>query len=507
MALGALTLSVTSGIQGRPFAAAINGLTTGRVEVLGDGSPGFSTVNGRIMSSGLPYPVSTVVLREYEPGVGAGFRDSRIDITGTTRAALAAQAAASVAPGRTLASFRVAGTRQADGSISYALITVDDLGATQSFPAGYSGPTIFNLKASNTTKTRAGMAAAAAGTRNAMFGVWGPSTAAGQTTGGSTSQAVNAWPMQLANLLQAAGVNAGANGFFGDKGNWGGAQGIASVLAGDARLSITGGVSIGGTQAFGGNAFLFAGVAGRLSFTPQNPVTKFEVAWRDNASARSFNATIDSGTATLISTTGVAALRRTVLSAGALSSHTANFDWVSGNVTIIGSHAYNDANGRKEISILNGGISGALSARFNDETDAVVGLTATLAAYQFDTAFYDDAQINDWRNGVAVATSKANATVWVQKVKAANTDPILVTPLWDNGTAGLSAQQDAYAAMLFEVATEQDIPLIDIRTAWGSFAIANAKGWYSDSVHPSAAGYAAKAAMMQAALGAIQAAS
>lgn len=141
MALGALTLSVTSGVQGRPFQATINGLTTGQVEVLGDGSPGFSTVNGKVMSHGLPYPVSTVVLREYEPGVGAGFRDSRIDIVAATRDSLMAQAIATLGAGRKLQRYRVAGTRQADGSIVYSLIVEDDLGATVGLTPGGNTPT------------------------------------------------------------------------------------------------------------------------------------------------------------------------------------------------------------------------------------------------------------------------------------------------------------------------------------------------------------------------------
>lgn len=136
MALGALTLSTTQGVQGRPFGAVINGLTTGKVEVLGDGSPGFSTVNGRVSNSSLPYPVSTVVLREYEPGVGQGYRDSRIDITAATRTELAAQALASIGAGRVLRGFRVAGERQPDGSISYSLKVEDDLGATASVTIG-----------------------------------------------------------------------------------------------------------------------------------------------------------------------------------------------------------------------------------------------------------------------------------------------------------------------------------------------------------------------------------
>ena len=99
MALNALTLSVTSGVQGRRFQAKINGLTTGKVEVLNDGSPGFSTVNGNVMSHGLPYATSTVVLREYEPGVGQGYRDTRIDITAATAGQIYNQALSMIGAG------------------------------------------------------------------------------------------------------------------------------------------------------------------------------------------------------------------------------------------------------------------------------------------------------------------------------------------------------------------------------------------------------------------------
>ena len=133
MPLNALSLSVTQGVQGRPFQATINGLTTGRVEVLADGSPGFSTVNGKVMAQALPYPVSTVVLREYEPGVGQGYRDSRIDILSATRASLLAQAQASLASGRSLVRFQAVSERQPDGSTSYTLIVQDDLGASRKY--------------------------------------------------------------------------------------------------------------------------------------------------------------------------------------------------------------------------------------------------------------------------------------------------------------------------------------------------------------------------------------
>lgn len=141
MALNALTLSTTQGVQGRPFQAAISGLTTGKVEVLGDASPGFSVVNGNLMSQGLPYPVSTVALREYEPGVGVGYRDTRIEIVAASQASLMAQALAAIGVGRKLARYRVAGTRQPDGSIAYSVVVEDDLGATAVQPAGSVTPT------------------------------------------------------------------------------------------------------------------------------------------------------------------------------------------------------------------------------------------------------------------------------------------------------------------------------------------------------------------------------
>jgi GH35 family endo-1,4-beta-xylanase len=130
MALSTLSLSVTSGVQGRPFQAKINGLTTGKVEVLVDGAPGFSTVNGNVLSSALPYPVSTVVLREYEPGVGVGYRDTRIEVTAATEFELAQQARA--VAGASYVSSRAVGTKQADGSTIWSLAVTSSDGGTTS---------------------------------------------------------------------------------------------------------------------------------------------------------------------------------------------------------------------------------------------------------------------------------------------------------------------------------------------------------------------------------------
>jgi hypothetical protein len=140
MALGALSLSTTQGVQGRPFQAKINGLTTGDVRVLVDGAPGFSTVNGNIYHDALPYAPSTVVLREYEPGGAPSFRDTRIEITAATQAELAAQAAGLISGGRSLARWRL-GSALSSGSLVWSVFAEDDYGSTASASAGGGTPT------------------------------------------------------------------------------------------------------------------------------------------------------------------------------------------------------------------------------------------------------------------------------------------------------------------------------------------------------------------------------
>jgi hypothetical protein len=139
MALGTLTLSTTSGVQGRSFAAKVSGLTTGKVEVVGsDGSPGFSISNGIVYSNGLPYTVSTVVLREYDPGAATSVKETRIDIQAATPSQIAAQAASMVTAPRVVVAVRVAPVMQPDGSTSYFIYVTDDLGATLTAPCSSS---------------------------------------------------------------------------------------------------------------------------------------------------------------------------------------------------------------------------------------------------------------------------------------------------------------------------------------------------------------------------------
>ncbi|GAA4216934.1 hypothetical protein GCM10022253_14350 [Sphingomonas endophytica] len=76
----------------------------------------------------------------------------------------------------------------------------------------------------------------------------------------------------------------------------------------------------------------------------------------------------------------------------------------------------------------------------------------------------------------------------------------MTTPLWDGGVTGFTASQNDYAAATIATALAADVPVLDVRAAWRSFAVANGLGWYSDTVHPTFLGYATKASLVSEAV-------
>jgi lysophospholipase L1-like esterase len=350
----------------------------------------------------------------------------------------------------------------------------------------YAPSAFYNLKPSNTLKLRAAMASASA---NCNVLCIGPSTTAGESTGQGTTQAVNSWVAQLADRLSARGIPAGANNRFGCMSSlW------SYLIAADGRVSATGGVSQGGTVTAGGNSINIP-VGGTFSFTPQKPVDTFIVTTYATAASRSFRLTAGTGTPVAVSQAVAGVITNTTVTADALGTKTLLLDnVVGGTVVIVGVRAFD--NSRREISLLNWGVSGARADQLIENTDTIAGRLAMITAFAAPGAILDDLAINDWRQGIAVATTQASITTLANRVISAGGNPILTTPLFDGGTAGTTAQQDLYAAMTFDVADTLDLPVIDVRSSWVSYAAANGLSLYSDTVHPLAKGYAMKAALM-----------
>lgn len=359
---------------------------------------------------------------------------------------------------------------------------------------GYSGaPYTYNI---NSTNTAAFRAVVAANTRNTLIAAVGDSTTAGFSTGFTTTQALTSWPVQLSNLFNTQGTTSGANNRYGAASStW------TFLLTFDGRVTGTGAWTQGATLAVGGNAFA-ATSAGSMTFTPQANVSKFDIYWRDGASGRNFDISIDGGAATHVLSSGTTQIAKTSVTAGGVGAHSVTLTWVLGAVTVLGINSY-DAT-RNELSSLNWGINGATSTNLIDNTDTIAGRFAEMAnsLMKPDLAIVEAGIVNDWRNSISVAQSKANVTSLVRQLLAGGSNVILLTPPFDNGSAGFTANQNAYVNELYQVAAEQGVGLIDIRLRWSSYANAVANGWQTnaDTVHPTPAGYADEARVINAAI-------
>jgi hypothetical protein len=133
MALNALTLSVSNGIQGKSFKSAVSGMTPGNlVEVMPRGAPGFGYSNGFLTNPSLSYDANLVILRERNEVTGEN-RTTQLIITAISPYALQTQAGTIDATYRT---YRTGAVKQGDGSEIWYLFVEGQTGATLSAAAG-----------------------------------------------------------------------------------------------------------------------------------------------------------------------------------------------------------------------------------------------------------------------------------------------------------------------------------------------------------------------------------
>lgn len=370
---------------------------------------------------------------------------------------------------------------------------------------GITVPFTSGITAANTSNFRTTYRA---GSRNVRAAFIFNSTGRGQSLGVGTSQAVNAFPMQLSTVLNSMGVNAGANNVWCDGGSWGLGQTIANFLTGDGRCSITGAWTLSGSNSPGGNAFACA-AAGSMTFTPQANFDTMEVFWRDGASGRNFTAQISTDTAVAVNSSGATQLAKTSpiqKTGGVVGSYPITLTWVAGSITPLAISAYDST--RKEITVWNWGICGGTSAAMINNTDTAVGRLTCISnsLTKPDIAFVEGGVINDWRTSVASSTTYTNLTTLVQALKTAGSDVVICIPVFDNGSAGLTASQQTYVNVMYQVASENGCGVIDIRQKWQSYANAVSNGWQtnSDSVHPTTLGYTDMANVMASVILAIK---
>ncbi len=359
-----------------------------------------------------------------------------------------------------------------------------------------SGGAFFNINSATSANFRAAYIAQAA---NVPVAFMGDSTMRGvdETAVPYNAQYPNAGPMKLAALLNAAGINAGANNWYGLSGTT-----FNDYIIRDSRVAASGLATTGSQQCQGGANVFFNAGASTFSFTPQFNTTKADIYWRDGGAGNTFSWAVDGGAATNLTTTGVAQFVKTTISLGAAAIHTILLSQVLGSPQIYGIDCYDDTAGRKEITLRQWGTSGATSGIIISNVGTPgAGRLQQLSNYPPKLVISECGLVNDWRLSTAVATSKANMLTLINAVKAVGSDFWFLTPPYDGSALGLVANQDAYVQAMYELAVSSNVGLLDIRKLWLSAANELATGLTGDSVHPTIAlGYPSQAQLIYSAI-------
>lgn len=335
-----------------------------------------------------------------------------------------------------------------------------------------------------------------AGLNDVVIGVDGDSTARGTATGGDATQHANGWPNRLKGHIIRAGEKSNSENIFGAGGSFSLAQVEGTY---DNRLSHTGSgwATTTSNQPAGGYAFRGTGT-GVLSFAPRTAFDTIKIYYQRSASINGVvDIGVDGGAAIQsLNTNGSSSVQVLTLTT-TLGTHVIDLAWVSGTVNINGIEAYDST--AKQIRVLNRGRHGSSTVDWVSGSGATFGPIDSFGAYAIDLPIVCIG-INDWRASTGVSTYKSRMQTLISAYVAAGRPPMLLSPVWDNDATGDSPNQNDYVTAMKELAAENGLAMIDIRRKWQSWAIGNAQGKYSDSVHPLPLGYEDEAATIYRAL-------
>jgi hypothetical protein len=366
--------------------------------------------------------------------------------------------------------------------------------------AGRAGlPGWINLTPATTSRILAGYQAMQAGTRNMVPALTGSSVDRGvdETASPYNSQYPLSLAEQLAIIFRADGIASGANNWYGISGN-----NFADYMSRDSRCAATGSATSGVTSVpcQGGSELEFPTAAGTFSFTPQQNTNTADIYYQDSTAGRAFTWAVDGGSTTTITTTGANTIVKLTIALGSVGAHTIQLAWSAGFVRIYGIDCYD--NTRKEITIRQWATSGGTVSGMIDNTGTPSsGRLRQLALFPPDVVMGDIGVVNSWRAvGVSVATVKTQAETYIDAIKAANADFIFVVPPFDSGSAGNTANQQAYIDAIIASCVSKGCGVFNLRSAagWTSKAASDAAGYTvaSDAVHKTIAGQASTAALM-----------
>lgn len=336
------------------------------------------------------------------------------------------------------------------------------------------------------------------GTGQAIVALIGDSTTVGAGAGtgakGADGARAGAASARLVQLLNGVGVPASDDSFFGEH--------LLQAFNGvnfatyETRFAPAGGASYytdGSFQSLGGIPWRLNAAGHEVRFTPTNQVDSAKIIYF-NRLGGSFDVTFAGG-ASLGITTGSGAL--------SVGSVTKNFTkgsgqlaikWSAGNNAIAGALLYDSTTPR--VNVVNLGCYGdklTTAMGYAKNTNEWRG-GAALAALAPDLTIVDmtiNSIQQDGTQGVA-AYRDALAKV-AEDVIAAGSDLMFALPNPINTTFQTDGTALAYYGAIFDVADAYGARVVDVFGRLGDWTKANNAGLFFDALHPSKAGYAAKA--------------
>jgi lysophospholipase L1-like esterase len=349
----------------------------------------------------------------------------------------------------------------------------------------------FNLTDSTTVNMRAARDAVIAGTGVMKIACIGDSTEAGtwaNSTDQWTDNRVQSCPAQLATLLTASGIPAQAV-------NWIGSAAVTSL--GTYRTYYPLITSAPSGWALNTSSTRCPGWQFWRNTTTTNAITyepapfefdELDVLYSQHSSANgTFQVQIDGVTVLTQNTAGTVALGKVTITGLTPGTHIISISRVSGTIDFCGCIVRNTT--VKAVEVYNTGVSSMNSVDLVASNGAAP-IFAWPNVIMPHMAFIN-CERNDRVTDYSLALFDANTRAFVTALKAASCDVCLVVGV-PSKTSG--SNDGAYGATLYQIAADLGCSLIDSKSKWGTWAAANANGWYGDphlanSTHPSAAGY------------------
>jgi lysophospholipase L1-like esterase len=344
-----------------------------------------------------------------------------------------------------------------------------------------------NFSPNSLPRFRLALAQVRTGAGNAQIALTGDSTSAGLGAPGGngyTGAHALAYPAWLQQLLNAYAVPAQADSFWGDNGFATVAGATVPVV--DPRIVLGAGWGPTGVPSVGGSSFFNNTTTNPIAFTPVNAFDTIVVTYVQNTALGTLAVDIGGAALSTFSTAGVGAFVRKTISTGAApATGTVNVR-ISGtpaSTFVIGVETLNST--KPTVSVWNNGDCGATA----------LSLSSTSSPWSWQPGLVSMAPslvicgigINDSRE-ITVAAYIAAYQQFITAVTAVS-DMIMLIEVPSETTIIPEATQEQFVTAQYALAAANNLPVIDLRKRFVSWAAANALGYMWDPLHCLAVGY------------------